>query len=90
MVKETKMRRGPTRKSMELMRFNKNLALLCSSDRYLLLLLQQFHLEQIQSLTEALMTLTAGECVTHRERERENEDDSESRKKIDRRAATGK
>lgn len=33
-----------------------------------MLLLQQFHLEHIQSLAEALMTLTAGECVTERER----------------------
>ena len=60
-----------------------------------MLLLQQFHLEHIQSLAEALMTLTERESVAQRAREREREkekmgDDSESRDKTDRRAAPGK
>lgn len=39
-------------------------------DRYLMLLFRQFHLEHIQSLAEALMTLTAGGCDGEREAER--------------------
>lgn len=40
--------------------------MLGSLDRHLMLLLRQFHLEQIQSPAEALMTLTEG-CEGERE-----------------------
>ena len=40
-------------------------------DRYLMLLLRQFHLEHVQSLAEALTTVIAGGREEERERERE-------------------
>lgn len=43
--------------------------MLVNLDRYLMLLLRQFHLEHIQSLAGALMTLTAGGCEAKRDRE---------------------
>ena len=39
-------------------------------DRYLMLLLRQFHLEHVQSLAEALTTVIAGRREEERERER--------------------
>lgn len=56
--------------------------MLVSLDRYLMLLLWQFHLEHIQSLAEASMTLAAGACEAERDGEtlrsnRESEEESD-------------
>lgn len=59
-------------------------------DRYLMLLLRQFHLEHIQSLAEALMTLTAGGCEGERETERHSGNDRESEEESDRQPLIGK
>lgn len=61
--------------------------MLVSLDRYLMLLLRQFHLEHIQSLAEALTT--AGGCEGDRGRETPGRD-GESEGESDRRLLAGK